>query len=142
MLFLSTDRLLFWKRISLMKSDFFLDMANYAIFILVLNLYNPILNIKVSIRQVWKKTLLTKFVWYPCRPHFYCKTYDRFDLNLNKRRSFCVCYVHWIMTNTHTPRMTTKWEAWKSNIHRYNLVKYATIDVLLWIEYTKFISVA
>ena len=50
MLFLSTNRLLFRERISFMKIEFFSkDMSNYAIFILVPNIYNPILNIKVVI---------------------------------------------------------------------------------------------
>jgi hypothetical protein len=49
-LFLRTNRLLFWEHISLMKMRFFSkDVANYAIFILVPNIYNPILNIKAVI---------------------------------------------------------------------------------------------
>jgi hypothetical protein len=49
MLFLSTNILHIRERICLIKMRFFSnDMANYAIFILVPNIYNPILNIKAA----------------------------------------------------------------------------------------------
>jgi hypothetical protein len=115
MLFISTNRLHFRERISLMKKHVFnyynekalfsKDMANYALFTFVPNIYNPTLIIKAVMcmkcyTNYWaplrmlkwffffitksfiivnqpslKKALITKFVWYPCRPYVIFKGY-------------------------------------------------------------------